>query len=120
MSEALTRLHPATHSATVATTDPIDHHVEVDCRGDVRLCTSKQYIDSTSPEVCASGYVPGHLSDSSPTPQLWSRFIALAELLNANKIKMAFFSATPQGGGVALMRHALIRLWRLFGVDVKW
>lgn len=24
------------------------------------------------------------------------------------------------GGGVALMRHALIRLWRLVGLEVKW
>ena len=33
---------------------------------------------------------------------------------------MAFFSATPQGGGVALMRHALIRFFRLVGVDCTW
>ena len=34
--------------------------------------------------------------------------------------KLIFISATPQGGGVALMRHAMIRLLRLFDVDVKW
>lgn len=34
--------------------------------------------------------------------------------------KLYFISATPQGGGVALMRHAMIRLLRLFDVDVKW
>jgi alpha,alpha-trehalose phosphorylase (configuration-retaining) len=34
--------------------------------------------------------------------------------------KMVFISATPQGGGVALMRHALIRLYRLLGVDAHW
>lgn len=46
--------------------------------------------------------------------------MALAALLKANNTKVAFFSATPQGGGVALMRHALIRLWRLVGLDIKW
>lgn len=34
--------------------------------------------------------------------------------------KLSFFSATPQGGGVALMRHALIRLYKLLGVDAHW
>ena len=31
-----------------------------------------------------------------------------------------FFSSTPRGGGVAIMRHALIRLFRLLGVDANW
>lgn len=34
--------------------------------------------------------------------------------------KLLFINATPQGGGVALMRHALIRLYKLLGVDAKW
>jgi glycosyltransferase involved in cell wall biosynthesis len=34
--------------------------------------------------------------------------------------RLVFFSATPQGGGVALMRHALIRLLRLLDVDAHW
>lgn len=34
--------------------------------------------------------------------------------------KIAFFSSTPQGGGVALMRHALVRLADLLGVDMTW
>jgi hypothetical protein len=68
----------------------------------------------------------GHRTDrssrrSASAPlQLWAKFIALSKHLQANKIKISFFSATPQGGGVALMRHALIRLWRLVGVDAKW
>ena len=33
---------------------------------------------------------------------------------------LLFINATPQGGGVALMRHALIRLLRLYNVDVHW
>jgi hypothetical protein len=34
--------------------------------------------------------------------------------------KIAFFSSTPQGGGVALMRHSLVRLANLLEVDLKW
>lgn len=34
--------------------------------------------------------------------------------------KLVFINATPRGGGVALMRHALIRLMRLFSINVHW
>jgi glycosyltransferase involved in cell wall biosynthesis len=34
--------------------------------------------------------------------------------------RLAIINATPQGGGVALMRHALIRLFKLLGVDAHW
>ncbi|KAG0635586.1 trehalose synthase [Tuber brumale] len=34
--------------------------------------------------------------------------------------KIAFFSATPQGGGVARMRHALVRFCSQLGVDMSW
>lgn len=34
--------------------------------------------------------------------------------------KVVFFSATPRGGGVALMRHALMRLFGLVDVDASW
>ncbi|KAG0130315.1 trehalose phosphorylase [Tuber indicum] len=35
-------------------------------------------------------------------------------------VKIAFFSATPQGGEVALMRHALVRFCSELGVDISW
>ncbi len=34
--------------------------------------------------------------------------------------RLSIINATPQGGGVALMRHALIRLFKLLGVDAHW
>lgn len=34
--------------------------------------------------------------------------------------RVAFFNSTPQGGGVAIMRQALIPLLRSLGVDVHW
>lgn len=43
-----------------------------------------------------------------------------AEKLRHNKTRIAFFSSTPQGGGVALMRHALVRFARRIGVDLCW
>lgn len=44
----------------------------------------------------------------------------LAEKFKKQQGRMAFFSSTPRGGGVALMRHSLIRLCRLLGIDVSW
>ena len=50
----------------------------------------------------------------------WNAVMHYANAVNQRKIKIAFFSATPQGGGVALMRHALVRFFRTIDVDCKW
>ncbi|KAH6983275.1 family 4 glycosyltransferase [Ilyonectria sp. MPI-CAGE-AT-0026] len=50
----------------------------------------------------------------------WNTMQVYANRLREKKTKVAFFSSTPQGGGVALMRHALVRLSRLLGVDLVW
>lgn len=50
----------------------------------------------------------------------WDSLMYYADQLKGKGTKIAFFSATPQGGGVALMRHALVRLSRLIGVDLAW
>lgn len=34
--------------------------------------------------------------------------------------KIIFIGSTPQGGGVALMRHAHMRFYKLLGLDVQW
>ncbi|NTV51984.1 MAG: hypothetical protein HGA76_03070 [Candidatus Firestonebacteria bacterium] len=34
--------------------------------------------------------------------------------------KFVFINTTPQGGGVAIMRHAMLRLLRLYGVQANW
>jgi len=46
--------------------------------------------------------------------------LALADKFKKQKGKLVFFSSTPRGGGVALMRHALIRFFRLLGIDAQW
>jgi len=43
-----------------------------------------------------------------------------ANSLKKRRTKIAFFNSTAQGGGVALMRHALMRYLTLLGVDCKW
>jgi hypothetical protein len=53
-------------------------------------------------------------------PATWDSMLYYATRLRERKIKIAFFSSTPQGGGVALMRHALVRFARLIGVDLTW
>ncbi|KAI1823935.1 glycosyltransferase family 4 protein [Xylaria intraflava] len=50
----------------------------------------------------------------------WNAMMHFATILKKNRIKIAFFSSTPQGGGVALMRHALRRFSILLGVDLCW
>lgn len=51
-------------------------------------------------------------------PDEFALLLKLSEQFKGKK--MIFINATPQGGGVALMRHALIRLYRLLGVDAHW
>ncbi|KAK5800552.1 hypothetical protein VI817_002764 [Penicillium citrinum] len=50
----------------------------------------------------------------------WSAVLHYAEDLKKRNVKIAFFSATPQGGGVALMRHALVRFSHSLGTDINW
>jgi hypothetical protein len=50
----------------------------------------------------------------------WNATMKYANSLEGKKTKIAFFSSTPQGGGVALMRHALVRFARVAGVDLNW
>jgi hypothetical protein len=47
----------------------------------------------------------------------WNSVTKMADELREKKIKIGFFSSTPQGGGVALMRHALIRFFDLLDID---
>jgi hypothetical protein len=62
------------------------------------------------------------LSDFQKTvsDRTWSAAQHYATDLKERNVKIAFFSATPQGGGVALMRHALLRFSHCLGTDIKW
>ncbi|KAI9789752.1 MAG: hypothetical protein M1816_005791 [Peltula sp. TS41687] len=50
----------------------------------------------------------------------WQAVLKYSRQLKASGKSIAFFSSTPQGGGVALMRHALMRFFRLMGVKASW
>ncbi|KAB8207658.1 UDP-Glycosyltransferase/glycogen phosphorylase [Aspergillus parasiticus] len=50
----------------------------------------------------------------------WMAVNKYASDLKQRRVKIAFFSATPQGGGVALMRHAMVRFAKAIGVDIRW
>jgi alpha,alpha-trehalose phosphorylase (configuration-retaining) len=76
--------------------------VEPDAGGRIRIVDSVEDYRSTVRE---------------PT---FNAVLHYAKILRDKKTKIAFFSSTPQGGGVALMRHALIRLLHLLHVDAHW
>ena len=86
---------------------------------EVLICSFRNEVD-----VDAGGRIKivDSLEDyrSSVREPTWNAVHKYAKILREKHIKIAFFSSTPQGGGVALMRHALIRLFRLLGVDAKW
>ncbi|GAM39550.1 hypothetical protein TCE0_034f11188 [Talaromyces pinophilus] len=75
--------------------------VEVDCASRIRIAT----LDDYKPTVGRT---------------TWKAVNHYASELKKRNIKIAFFSATPQGGGVALMRHALVRYAAVLGIDLKW
>lgn len=54
------------------------------------------------------------------SPEAWSMLQTWSSRIRHKGTKIAMFSATPQGGGVALMRHAFLRLAKLLDLDIKW
>ncbi|KAL4928494.1 putative trehalose synthase (Ccg-9) [Aspergillus undulatus] len=75
--------------------------VQVDTGFHVQLTNRDNYVDSVNSNT-------------------WKAIEHYANDLKKRKIKVAFFSATPQGGGVALMRHAMVRFSHAIGTDMKW
>ncbi|EEH37656.2 clock-controlled gene-9 protein [Paracoccidioides lutzii Pb01] len=71
---------------------------------------------------CGFHAVLAMLSDYETTVggRTWNSVMKYANDLNNRKIRVAFFSSTPQGGGVALMRHALVRFAEALGTNIKW
>lgn len=85
-------------------------------------CLSIGFRNRVEPDIGGKIQLVTHLDSYKNTVHegTWKCVLHYANELKKNKIKIAFFSATPQGGGVALMRHALIRFYRLLGVNVQW
>ncbi|KAI9143246.1 hypothetical protein BKA69DRAFT_1063102 [Paraphysoderma sedebokerense] len=53
-------------------------------------------------------------------PDTWAACIRFAEKVRNLGLKIRFFNSTPQGGGVALMRHSMVRFFKLLGLPVSW
>uniref|UniRef100_A0A8H7K7B8 Glycosyl transferase family 1 domain-containing protein n=1 Tax=Bionectria ochroleuca TaxID=29856 RepID=A0A8H7K7B8_BIOOC len=54
------------------------------------------------------------------SPGTWETMTFYADKIRERRIKVAFFSASPQGGGVPIARHALIRFASLLGLPITW
>jgi hypothetical protein len=78
-----------------------ENEVLVDCEGHAQISSKKDFQNSVS-------------------DQTWQATMKYVTALKRSGTKIAFFNSTPQGGGVALMRHALIRFLRTVGVEAKW
>ncbi|KAJ2767421.1 hypothetical protein IWQ57_003954 [Coemansia nantahalensis] len=81
--------------------DPATNEVLVDMDSHCHMVDIKHFVETTD----------------KPT---WDKLLELADECKRRELKILFFNSTPQGGGVALMRHATIRLMRLLGVDCRW
>ncbi|PGH18860.1 hypothetical protein AJ79_00273 [Helicocarpus griseus UAMH5409] len=83
--------------------------LQVGYRGNVEVDAGFHAVLATLPEY-----------EVSVGSRTWNSVMKYANDLKERNIKIAFFSATPQGGGVALMRHALVRFAEALGADIKW
>ncbi|KAI8583353.1 hypothetical protein K450DRAFT_223218 [Umbelopsis ramanniana AG] len=77
------------------------HVVEVDLNDQIHMVDLENYQNTVCDET-------------------WRVISELANEVKDRKLRVSFFNSTPQGGGVALMRHALIRFLRLMGIDANW
>ncbi|CAJ0749039.1 14508_t:CDS:2, partial [Entrophospora sp. SA101] len=77
------------------------HEVEVDLNGMIKLVDLLHYEKTVCPET-------------------WRVINTIANELRAKNTYISFFNATPQGGGVALMRHAIVRLCHLLELNIHW
>lgn len=79
---------------------------------------SAKPILTSSNQVLPSTLVTQKDYQSSVSKGKWQLLELLADKFGGKTL--TFISATPQGGGVALMRHALVRLLTTMGMDVRW
>ncbi|KAI8142776.1 hypothetical protein BJV82DRAFT_614230 [Fennellomyces sp. T-0311] len=77
------------------------HEVEVDMNYRIHMNDLADYRDTVKSET-------------------WRVLEEMVAGYKQRKLKVSFFSSTPQGGGVALMRHALLRFLHLNGITVHW
>ena len=54
------------------------------------------------------------------TDETWKEVIETSKLVKDKGKRIVFFNSTPQGGGVAIIRHSTIRFFKLLGIDAHW
>ncbi|KAK5090433.1 hypothetical protein LTR05_000605 [Lithohypha guttulata] len=103
LADSAARKCLATFAPTKQPRIAINHRneVQVDIAGQIHLATAEQYQRSVR----------------EPT---WNAVQKHIKAVKDKNLRIVFFSATPQGGGVALMRHALLRFVRQQGVHMEW
>ncbi|MDO8489685.1 MAG: methyltransferase domain-containing protein, partial [Candidatus Omnitrophota bacterium] len=79
---------------------------------------SKVYVHPETGEVMIRRLVTLEDYKDTVEPVTWELLLNLADAFRGKKL--INISSTPQGGGVALMRHRLIDLLRLLGIDAHW
>ncbi|ORZ22342.1 hypothetical protein BCR42DRAFT_345122 [Absidia repens] len=52
--------------------------------------------------------------------ETWRVWNEISGEFKRKNIRVTYFNSTPQGGGVALMRHALLRFFHLNGISAHW
>ncbi|KAG0171355.1 hypothetical protein DFQ28_005623 [Apophysomyces sp. BC1034] len=77
------------------------HEVEVDFNSQIHMVDLEDYTDS----VCL---------------ETWRVWEEISQAFKDRQLRLSFFNSTPQGGGVALMRHALVRFLKLQDIDIHW
>jgi len=82
------------------------NEVDVDFQGALAICTLSSYE-----------FVSERVEANCP---VFTALTKLAEEFKRNNLRITFLSSTPQGGGVAIMRHCLLRLLRMLNVDAHW
>ncbi|KAI8085153.1 uncharacterized protein BX664DRAFT_338648 [Halteromyces radiatus] len=77
------------------------HEVEVDFNRIIHLVDLEDYRTTVAKET-------------------WRVWNEIAAEFKRKNLTVSFFNSTPQGGGVALMRHALVRFLNLNGIQIHW
>jgi glycosyltransferase involved in cell wall biosynthesis len=77
-------------------------------------------VEPQTNEVTVAPLVTVQDYETTMSTSAWRCLQNLAQDFKTKRKSWLFINATPQGGGVALMRHALMRLFKLLEVEAHW
>ena len=81
------------------------------------ICVGKQHLVSVD---CK--FTIAKLADYTKFTDLdiWKEILNLTNVIKNKNKSIVFFNSTPRGGGVAIIRHSMIRFLKLLGVNCRW